>query len=100
MINHVVLFKFKDLGDAKLNDDARQTVKEALESLKGKVPTLRHIEVGLHHEQSENAYDLCLISHFDSLSDLDAYQVHPEHQAVVAVVKKFAVGRAAVDFKF
>jgi hypothetical protein len=40
-----------------------------------------------------------LVADFETLADLDAYQVHPSHQAVVPQIKALVAQRAAVDFE-
>ncbi|PTN10087.1 Dabb family protein [Mangrovibacterium marinum] len=99
MINHVVLFKFKafpaDEKQAKLSQ-----LKNALLGLKDKIAELQHLEVGTNHELDAKSYDLCLISHFNSLADLKVYAVHPEHLKVLELVKAYTELRAAVDYEF
>lgn len=99
MINHVVLFKLKEMPAAE-KETALQLLKSALENLFGKIEQLRFIEVGLNHALETASFDLCLISHFDNLDDLETYRVHPEHQKVVALFQQYAVQRAAVDYEF
>lgn len=100
MINHVVLFKLKEFENEDQKAVVRNKIKHALESLKDKVEELKYIEVGQNHELNSASFDICLITHFDSLKDLDAYQVHPEHLKVVEVVKPNVAARATVDFEF
>lgn len=100
MINHVVLFKLKEYANPKEKEQALESFKSKLLALKNYIPELKHIEVGRHHELDAPSYDLCLISHFDSLADLDVYRVHPEHLKVVDFVKEITLERAAVDFEF
>jgi len=40
-----------------------------------------------------------LVADFDSVADLEAYQVHPAHEEVVAYVRSVAAARAAVDIE-
>lgn len=99
MINHVVLFKLKDFPiDEKVEIIAE--LKSLLEGLKDKIKELKYIEVGVNYEVNAKSYDMVLISHFDSLEDLDKYRVHPEHQKVVACFAETASERAAVDYEF
>ncbi len=99
MINHVVLFKFKDFpSNEKL--EKLTHFKNILLELPSYIPELKHIEVGLHHELNGASYDVCLISHFESIEDLNIYQNHPEHLKVVAFAKEMIAERAAVDFNF
>ncbi len=79
MITHIVLFKLKDPSAENVSK-----AKEMLLSMDGKLPMLRHLEVGIDVVRSERSYDVALFSRFDSLADLQAYQVHPYHADVVA----------------
>lgn len=78
MITHIVLFK--------LNDPTPETIaatRELLLSMDGKVPQLRHLEVGVDIIRSQRSYDIALLTRFDSLDELTAYQVDPYHAGTV-----------------
>ncbi|QZT38140.1 Dabb family protein [Halosquirtibacter xylanolyticus] len=100
MINHTVLFKVKDFQQPEDKKAALEEIKAALMGLEGQIEQLRHIEVQLHYTLQSDSFDVALITHFDSIADVDIYQVHPLHQDAVKVVKQYAVGRACVDFEF
>lgn len=100
MINHVVLFKLKDFASEAEKKDVLNQFETQLLNLKTHIPQLQYIEVGKNHQLQAASYDLCLISHFDNLADLDIYRVHPEHLKVVEFVKNITVDRAAVDYEF
>jgi hypothetical protein len=100
MINHVVLFKLKEFDDEKEKSDIRDQIKISLLALKDKIKELKYIEVGNNYQLSAASYDICLITHFDSIENLKVYAVHPEHLKVTALVRENTVGRAAVDFEF
>jgi CRISPR/Cas system endoribonuclease Cas6 (RAMP superfamily) len=74
--------------------------KRKLLALKTSISELKHIEVGTHYLLQSPSFDLCLISHFNSIDDLKAYQVHPEHVKVGEFVKTCTIERAAVDFEY
>jgi len=78
MFTHLVLFKLKDPTSANLHQ-----TRDLLLSMQGQVPQLRFIEVGLNSLPSDRAYDLALLTRFDTLDDMRAYQVHPYHKDVV-----------------
>ena len=99
MINHVVLFKLKEFP-AEEKQQVIAKLKAMLLALKGKISELKYIEVGENYELDAKSYDIALISHFESIEDLDVYRVHPEHQKVVAYVGEVTDARAAVDFQF
>lgn len=100
MINHVVLFKLKKYNSESEKQDVICSIEDALLSLKDKIAELKYIEVGVNYELSAKSYDICLISHFENIEQLDVYRVHPEHLKVAELIGQHAVERAAVDFEF
>lgn len=80
MIKHIVCFQLKDSSEAN-----KSKAKEVLMSMKGNVPMLRNIEVGVDFLQSERSYDIILQVELDDAAALEAYQADPYH---VGVVKK------------
>jgi uncharacterized protein (DUF1330 family) len=84
----------------KLNNKADAVeIKRQLEALAGRIPGLLHVEVGVDFLASEQSADLVLIAEFDSRAALETYQAHPEHQAVVPLVKAAAISRVVVDYE-
>ena len=100
MISHVVLFKLKEYGNQEKKAEVLEEFKGKLLNLKNHITELKYIEVGKNYLIDSPSFDLCLITHFDSVSDLDVYRVHPEHLKVFDFVKEVTVERAAVDFEF
>ena len=99
MINHVVLFKLREFSDEEKIEVIAE-LKNKLLALKDKIAELKYIEGGENYELESKGYDLALITHFNSVEDLDKYRVHPEHLKVVERVGQTTVARAAVDFNF
>ena len=95
MIKHIVMWKFKD----EVSDADKLEMKSRLESLKGVVPTLIDIEVGMDVAGKEASKDMVLYSGFNSMEDLKAYAEHPEHLKVVDFVKPLVCERAVVDYE-
>ncbi len=94
MITHVVLFKLKDRSPQSI-----EKAKDVLLGLKGKIPFLRYLEVGTDVLHSERSYDIALITKFDSMEDLQAYQVHPVHLEVAKYITAVRESAIAVDFE-
>lgn len=76
MVKHVVCFKLKE-------GESAQKAKEVLLSMKGNVPMLRDIEVGVDVLRSPRSYDVILSVVLDDLTALDAYQHDAYHVNVV-----------------
>jgi hypothetical protein len=100
MINHIVLFKLQTYNSESEKQDVIGSIEDALLGLKDKITELKHIEVGVNYELAAKSYDICLITHFESIQQLDCYRVHPEHIKVAELIGQHAVERAAVDFEF
>lgn len=95
MITHIVFFKLVDRSP-----DSISKAKSVLLSMEGKIQQLRHLEVGVDVIHSPRSYDLALVTKFDSLEDLESYQVHPYHQGeVVKYIKSVAESSVAVDYE-
>jgi len=92
MIKHIVMWKLKDKADAP-------AIKDKLEALAGKIPGLLNIEVGIDFLASEQSADVVLYTELESRAALEAYQTHPEHQAVVPMIKAAAIARTVVDYE-
>lgn len=95
MIAHIVLFKLKES-----TPENAKAVREMLLSMNGKLPMLRHLEVGTDVIRSERSYDVALYTRFDSLTDLQSYQVHTYHaDTVVPFMKASCSSIVAADYE-
>jgi hypothetical protein len=94
MITHVVVFKLKDRTPENI-----EKVRAKLAALGGKIPVLRHFEVGVDVLRTERSYDLALLAKFDSLADLQIYQDHPAHQEVVNYLLTLRESIITVDYQ-
>ena len=95
MIKHIVMWTVK--GEVAEAD--KLEMKRQLESLKGVVPSLVDIEIGMNFADGDAAMDMVLYSEFQSVEDLKAYAGHPEHLKVVGFVKPLVCERAVVDYE-
>ncbi len=76
-----------------------ERTRAVLAGMEGNVPMLRHLDVGVDVLKTERSYDIALITKFDSLADLDAYQVHPYHVEVAKFIASVRESAVAVDFE-
>lgn len=96
MLKHVVIWQLRDPAQAVAHV-AR--VKDALESLRGRIPGLLAIEVGADVGLDRDHADVILYSEFADRAALAVYQEHPAHLAVKAVVGALVTGRRVVDWE-
>lgn len=98
MVKHIVLFKLKESLTSAEKADVMNHFKAAIEALPQKIDFIRDIRVGLNINPDEQ-WDICLDSTFDSLDDVKAYAVHPDHVAAAGILKDAKDGRACVDYE-
>ena len=89
---HIVLARFPDPADA-------QEAARRLSELPDKIDVIRSLSVGHDVVHSERSYDLGWIIELDSLEDLQAYTVHPDHQAVSSWISEHRTDIAVCDFQ-
>lgn len=99
MIKHIVMWRLKESAHEKDKAENARVIKEKLESLKGKIPGLRKLEVGIDFSGTESSSDIVLYSEFASRKALDAYQAHPEHKAVMPFIMEARTERRLVDYE-
>ena len=97
MIRHIVMWNVRGASrDEKLANIER--LKTSFHSLRGRVPGLLHLEVGVDSSSVDYACDVVLVSDFESQAALDAYGVHPEHLRVKAEIGDMRTARHQVDY--
>lgn len=99
MVKHIVLFQLKETLSPEEKLKVANDFKTAIEALPATIPYMRKVFVGLNINSAEK-WDICLESEFDSMEDVNAYAVHPDHKAASAGLKDCRQDRACVDFEF
>ena len=95
MIAHVVNFKFVD-GTSR---DHLDQVTTALKALETTIPMLERIIVGVDLGYGGDNFDLSIMAFMQDRDAWQAYQDHPEHQAVAkTLIRPHLSVRAAVQF--
>jgi hypothetical protein len=98
MIKHIVMWNVRgDTPAAKAAGIAR--LRRSFESLRGRIPGLLHLEIGVDASRIDYACDVVLYSEFDSQAALDAYAGHPEHLRVKDELADLRIARHQVDYE-
>ena len=97
MIKHIVMWNVRgDTPAQKAQGIAR--LQRSFESLRGRIPGLLHLEIGVDSSGVDYACDVVLYSEFESQAALDAYGSHPEHLRVKSEVADLRIARHQVDY--
>ncbi len=97
MVNHIVLWNLKEELSAQEKKEAAFKIKSKLEAVAQKAEGVISLEVVINEMESSNK-DIALISKFESVKALEAYQVSPEHVEAGSYVKTVTTGRSCFDF--
>ena len=95
MIKHIVMWKFKEDEHENM-----MLFRERLLDLKGKIPEIRAMEVGVNINPSDRSYDAVLVSEFDSMDALKSYSENPLHVDVSDFCKTIRTSSVSVDYEF
>jgi hypothetical protein len=98
MIKHIVMFKLKESADGNDKAGNIEALKAKLEALPAQIAEIKFFEVGINFLEANVAYNLALVSEFESKEALYSYQKHPEHIKVAEFVGKTCESRIVVDY--
>jgi len=99
MIKHIVVWRLKESAHGNTKKQNALIIKSKLEGLSGKISGLIKLEVGIDFSHTESSGDIILYSEFESTKDLENYQSHPNHQAIIPFVKETTSERRVVDYE-
>jgi hypothetical protein len=95
MIKHIVFFKLEDNSI-----EHKRFVQKKIMSMQGNIAELKYIEVGINFTKEERAYDLSLLSDFESKEDLQSYAINPLHVEVINYLKSKNTITKVVDYEY
>jgi quinol monooxygenase YgiN len=98
MIKHIVMWKLKEHAEGADRASNARKMKELLDACAGIVPGILKLEVGLAEPGLEATYDVILYSEFTDKAALDAYQEHPQHQALKPFFGAVRDARQCMDY--
>lgn len=96
MIRQIVMWRVRG-ENAIERQAARELVRDAFEGLRGRIPGMTRLEVGLDASGVDCACDVVLVSDFVSSAALASCAVHPEHLRVRKELGDLRVERYRVD---
>ncbi|MES2957139.1 MAG: Dabb family protein [Pseudomonadota bacterium] len=98
MIKHIVMWKVRG-DDPAMRGRNLALLKAEFESLRGCIPGLLQLEVGIDESRIDYAFDVVLVTEFESREALAAYAEHPEHLRVRRALGDMRSARHQVDYE-
>ena len=99
MIKHIVMFKLKEI-DKSVYENALEA-KERFNDVIANVKELKKGEVVINSKDADQSnYTISLLCDFETIADLNAYQVHPAHVAFGKFIGTIKTDRACIDYEY
>ena len=94
------MFKLKN-ADGKSEYENAAEAKKRFQAVIDGVKVLKKGEVVVNSPDAPDSnYTIALICDFDSIDDLNAYQVHPAHVEFGSFIGTVKTDRACIDFEY
>jgi len=94
MLTHIVCWKYK--AETTAEQQAEHIAK--LQNLKNVIEEVIDLKAGADVLRLDRSFDTALVATYADREALDAYNVHPAHQEVVAFGREIAEKVVSVDF--
>lgn len=99
MIKHIVMFKLKEACGKTEFENALEA-KKRFDNVIAEVKELKKGEIVINSKDApESNYTIALLCDFDTIDDLNAYQVHPAHIAFGKFITSVRESRACIDYE-
>ena len=99
MVKHIVMFKLKEADGRSEYENAVEAQKR-FDKVIANVSELKKGEVVINSKEApESNYTIALICDFDTIDDLNAYQVHPAHLEFGKFIGTVKTDRACIDYE-
>lgn len=103
MIRHVVMWKLKDEAEGATKEKNAEKMKLILEGLKVNIEEIKSVEVGINitedDEEPGTAFDVVLISDFETELDYTMYTRNAHHKKAIDFINSVIKERHFVDYK-
>lgn len=97
---HVVMWRLLEKALGRTATENALLVKAELETMRGRIPGMSFLQVGVDTRRRANSFDVVLICVFDDANALEAYHDHPDHNAVKPLIQAVRGETVIVDYPF
>ncbi len=100
MVKHIVMFKLKEANGKSEYENAVEAQKR-FDDVIANVKELKKGEVVINSDKApQSNYTISLICDFETIDDLNAYQVHPAHIEFGKFIGSVKTDRACIDYEY
>jgi hypothetical protein len=100
MFVHIVFWRLRgDAENGKSTEENGRQMKQQFEAMRGQIPGLLRLDVGLDISRNAESGDVALYTEFTDKAAFDGYYAHPLHVAIVGFIKGVRAERRVVDYE-
>jgi hypothetical protein len=96
-MKHIVMWRLAG-NTARERRANSVAVQNAFEELRGQIPGLLELEIGIDKSEADYACDVVLYTRFQDAQSLEAYATHPAHLRVKRELGDIRTERYQVDY--
>ncbi|MGA0541738.1 Dabb family protein [Neotabrizicola sp. VNH66] len=96
-IRHIVMWSVAGTTEAE-KTSAIDRVRTEFEALRGRIPGMTLLEIGVDVSRISYACDMVLVTEFETEAALAAYATHPDHLAARDRLEGVRIARHQVDY--
>jgi len=97
LVKHIVMWNILGATPEEKTGNTRR-LKAAFEGLRGRIPGMTTLEIGVDLSRVDYACDVVLYSEFETPEALADYANHPEHLRVRQELEGLRIARHQVDY--
>jgi Stress responsive A/B Barrel Domain len=99
MIHHVVIWRLKPGAKPAGQIENVELIQRCIAGMRSAIPGISRLQLGINQANTPDAADLVLYSEFESWQALNAYDRHPLHEELRALIAPIRAERRVVDFE-
>lgn len=100
MVKHIVLFKLTSYTNPEEKENQMDQLEKIYSVLPVKLPFIIDFRTGRNITSAGHAWDFVIDSVFNSASDLQNYQLSPEHLEAIKKASVIEKEKALLDYEF
>ncbi|MGA9027875.1 MAG: Dabb family protein [Steroidobacteraceae bacterium] len=99
MVKHLVMWRLRERKRASAGLENELQIRQTIDAMRSGIGGLKALEIGVNKGAASDSADLVLYSEFDSWEALQAYEMHPLHEALKNLIGPLRTERRVVDYE-
>ncbi len=95
------MWKFKHFENENAKKETIEKLNVLFNALPSVISEIKNLDLSINSAKAPiDNFDMALTIDFESMEDMYAYKIHPEHVKVAEYLKSVRESRAAIDYEY